>query len=573
MLMLPSSVSAGVGARARRQATAQGLDVLSCVPLRRPCRLCATPACVLGTGRAQGYMTKVANGELASGVAQGPSWIDLPQGLELAGRYRIGRVLARGGMGVVYEAEHLALKREVALKTLRPDLLHDREAVARFVREARAAASIGHSGTVQVFDLATDRGITFLSMERLRGEELSARMARLGALPIKSAVTIGAELAEAMGAAHARGVVHRDLTPRNVFLARDAAGREVVKVLDFGIAKLIESRLRSSTTQPQQVQGTLAYMSPERIAGESAADPRIDVYAIGAILYEALSGLPPFSATSYPQLAMKISFEPLVPLRTRRPDVPLILASLVDRALHRDPDQRWSNARQLATALLELQEQRHAPDPACIDKAGTTPELATGFSKADWNAPLELEKRLQAIPSHATVRGLFFRDLMAQFPQVRAHLIRDRYLPFGSYPFTEWVQVLTTTARVCFPECPPREGIRRIGRRAFPALNESQAGRVLFALAGHGVLATISASSKAFALAQSVGSCEVISLKPGMALLRIRDGWDYPDAYYVGVYEGIFEVFALTGEVDVRVHSLCDCDLRLSWTEPATVPR
>jgi len=217
--------------------------------------------------------------------------------------------------------------------------------------------------------------------------------------------------------------------------------------------------------------------------------------------------------------------------------------------------------------MADLREQGRVQNVFANMRQGDTPPSAdlAVFSKPDWNAPLDLERRLERIPARATVRGLFFNDLFTQFPDARAHAQRERYLTFKSYPFTEWSKLLADAAGACFPKCTPREGVRRIGRRAFPALNESQAGRVLFALAGNEVLSTIRVSSKAFALAQSVGSCDVVSVEPGVAVLQIRDAWDFPDAYYVGVYEGVFEVFGQVGEIDVCIHSMSDCDLRLRW--------
>lgn len=199
--------------------------------------------------------------------------------------------------------------------------------------------------------------------------------------------------------------------------------------------------------------------------------------------------------------------------------------------------------------------------------SGNAPPALLNFEKPKWDEPLDLEKRLPCVPVEATVRGLFFNDLLTQFPAVRSHIPRDRYLTFRNYPFSEWCQVLTTAASVCFPTVTPREGVRRIGRRAFPAFAESQAGRVLFALAGTEFLSTIRVSSKAFSLAQSHGSCEILSEEPGVAVLRIREAWDYPDAYYVGVYEGVMEVFGLIGDIEVYVHSMCDCDLRIRWRQ------
>lgn len=187
------------------------------------------------------------------------------------------------------------------------------------------------------------------------------------------------------------------------------------------------------------------------------------------------------------------------------------------------------------------------------------------FRPPDWSEPLDLEVRLAKMPAQATVRGLFFNDLFAQFPRTKALARRPRYLTFSNYPFAEWCEVLTEAAHVCFPGSRPREGIRQIGKRALPALAESHAGRVLLAMAGSDPLATLRISGKAFALAQSNGSCTVASLEPGLAIMQIRDAWDYPDAYYVGVYEGALELFGSRSDVEVRVHSLCDVDLRLRW--------
>jgi len=298
----------------------------------------------------------------------------LRPGFELAGRYRIGCELGRGGMGVVYEAKHLALGCEVALKTLHPWMLADRDAVARFTREARSAASIGHPGIVQVFDLATDQGITFLAMERLRGEDLRQRLERSGALSIARVITLGRELAQAIAAAHQRGVLHRDLTPRNVFLATDDLGNECVKVLDFGIAKLTESLSGDGVSESLPPFGTLMYMAPERIAG-TPADARVDVYAIGALLYEALTAAPPFAVRPYAELALKIALESPARLRALRPEAPAPLIAIIERAMHKDPRKRWDSAQELANALLAL-------SPVPTEISARRPELsAATFGK------------------------------------------------------------------------------------------------------------------------------------------------------------------------------------------------
>ena len=296
----------------------------------------------------------------------------LPRGFELAGRYRISGELGRGGMGVVYAAHHLTLQREVALKTLHPRLFADPLAVERLRREARAAASIGHSGIVHVFDLGIDQGIAFLAMERLYGEDLRQRIQRVGALPIVQVLALGRELSQALAAAHQRGVLHRDLSPRNVFLASDDLGNECVKVLDFGTAKLTES-LYGDMSDSQQGFGTLMYMPPERVAG-AAAGPTIDVYAIGALLYEALSGHSPFESCPLPELALKIALDSPVPLLTLRRDCPAALIAIVEQAMDKDPAKRFASAQELARALLQLNLDAGAsgeavPDECTLDTA------------------------------------------------------------------------------------------------------------------------------------------------------------------------------------------------------------
>jgi serine/threonine-protein kinase len=280
---------------------------------------------------------------------------EIEPGTVLAGRYRIERRLGKGGMGVVYEAEHVTLRRKVALKVLRPRFAENPEIVARFMQEARAAAAIGHPGIVETFDLSeTEHGPSFLAMELLSGEELAVRIARDHPLEVSLVVRIGIEICEAIQAAHDRGIVHRDLKPQNVFLATQGKRRDVVKVLDFGIAKLTEGPRDASLTDTGQVLGTPLYMAPEQLGGKKKIDARTDVYAIGAILYQALAGRPPFTGETYPELILKITQETPSPLEAARSDLAPALAAIVRRAMHRDRDERYASAAALGKALEEL---------------------------------------------------------------------------------------------------------------------------------------------------------------------------------------------------------------------------
>ncbi|HMI90568.1 MAG TPA: serine/threonine-protein kinase, partial [Polyangiales bacterium] len=280
---------------------------------------------------------------------------ELAPGTLIANRYRVTGLLGRGGMGAVYDAEHIELGRQVALKTVLPQEGQSEHVSARLIREARAAARIGHPGIVDVFDLLEHDGITFVVMERLHGEELHQRIQREGRLSVGFALRMGIEVAGAIAAAHAHGIIHRDLKPRNVFIARDGRLGVVFKVLDFGIAKLTHDIDLRLATFSGHVVGTPAYMAPERLAGASHVDGRADIYAIGAMLYEALTGRPPFEAKSYPELVLRVSSEQPRPLVERRDDVPLALSRAVARALSKDPNARQNSADELADELTAIE--------------------------------------------------------------------------------------------------------------------------------------------------------------------------------------------------------------------------
>jgi eukaryotic-like serine/threonine-protein kinase len=278
----------------------------------------------------------------------------------IKGRYRLGDRLGGGGMGAVYEVEHVGTGRTLAMKVLKPDVARRPHMVRRFVAEARAAALIPHPAIVEIVDLDREGDCHFIVMERLFGEELAAMMRRLGPLPIPFVVELGKALADAMSAAHRNHpqVIHRDLKPENVFLAQTEAGPDAVKILDFGIAKLIErDGFDEGFTMTGEVCGTPTYMSPEQLRSSRDVDERTDIYAIGVILYQALTARLPFRGESFADLILLVNGQNPTPVRELRPEAPPALARLVERAIARRRENRFANAAdlsaQLSTCLTE----------------------------------------------------------------------------------------------------------------------------------------------------------------------------------------------------------------------------
>ncbi|MGZ5316933.1 MAG: protein kinase domain-containing protein [Actinomycetota bacterium] len=262
----------------------------------------------------------------------------------LASRYEIRALLGRGGMGEVYEAADHHLDRTVAVKVLRPELAADRRFLARFRREARTAARLGHPGIVAVHDIAESGGRAFIVMELVPGATLGDLVARGGAMDPGAAARLVADAAEALAHAHDRGVVHRDVSPGNVMVT-DAGS---VKILDFGIARAV--RGSGATRSGSDALGTLAYVAPEQ-ADADGGDQRVDVYALGAVLYELLSGRPPFEGGSTREVADLVRRELPAPVRSIRPNVPEALNEVVARCLAKDPSTRYPTADRLANAL------------------------------------------------------------------------------------------------------------------------------------------------------------------------------------------------------------------------------
>jgi tetratricopeptide (TPR) repeat protein len=260
-------------------------------------------------------------------------------------QYEIVSKLGGGGMGVVYKARDIKLGRWVALKFLPPQWSHDESAKQRFVREAQAASATNHRNICVIHNIDETRdGRLFIVMAYYEGETLKQKLER-GPLPIVEAVEIASEIADGLAKAHAQGVIHRDVKPGNLILTEDG-----VKILDFGLAKFADAL---QLTVPGSTIGTVAYMSPEQARGEEA-DARSDVWALGIVMYEMLTGSVPFRGTYQEATFHAIKHEPLPSLRAARPDVPEALERIVNRALDKDPDKRFQNAREPARDLKLL---------------------------------------------------------------------------------------------------------------------------------------------------------------------------------------------------------------------------
>lgn len=295
-------------------------------------------------------------------------------GQVIGGRFQVEALIGEGGMGEVYRAVHVYLKRSVALKTLQKKLLSDQEAWTRFQREAELVSKLESQHVVRVFDFGRlDDGQPFICMEFVEGEDLGTVLDR-GALEPEEAVTLLEQVAEGLSEAHALGIVHRDLKPPNIMLGRRRDGRVMAKILDFGIARIASGQKLERLTATGMVVGTPAYLAPEQAMGNEI-DARTDIYALGCVAYEMLTGRPPFKADAIGQLLLMHLNERPRPLDAFRPQLANLpgLSDAVLRALEKDPTRRWQQVEDFTKALRDgLTGKRRAPArPAAPDEAGT----------------------------------------------------------------------------------------------------------------------------------------------------------------------------------------------------------
>ncbi len=269
----------------------------------------------------------------------------------LAGKYRVERFLGEGGMGFVVAAQHLQLDERVALKFLHRNALENTDTVARFAREARAAAKIKSEHVARVTDVGQlEDGAPFIVMEYLEGTDLSAWLKQRGALAAVQAVDFVLQASEALAEAHGLGIIHRDLKPANLFCIQRADGRPLIKVLDFGISKMATEGAADMTRTSTMI-GSPQYMSPEQMRSSKGVDTRTDIWSLGTILFELLAGCAPFRASTITELAIVVANEPPPSLRVLRPALPPGLEEQVLRSLEKDRARRFQTVGELAIAL------------------------------------------------------------------------------------------------------------------------------------------------------------------------------------------------------------------------------
>jgi serine/threonine-protein kinase len=278
----------------------------------------------------------------------------------LAGKYQVERIIGAGGMGVVVAAKHMALEEKVAIKLLLPHAVGTPEAVARFLREARAAIRIKSEYVARVIDVGTlDSGTPYMIMEYLEGSDLGAWVRSKGPLDPATAVELVLQACEAVAEAHALGIVHRDLKPANLFVVRRADGLLATRVLDFGISKMRAGPgIDHSMTAASTILGSPAYMPPEQMASAKDVDVRADIWSLGVTLYELLAGQPPFQADSLPALCAKILREPPPAMDSLRAGIPPGLQAVIFRCLEKDRNARYQNIAEFADALAPFGPER-----------------------------------------------------------------------------------------------------------------------------------------------------------------------------------------------------------------------
>jgi serine/threonine-protein kinase len=338
-------------------------------------------------------------------------------GTTLGTRYRLDAIIGRGGVGVVYAATHTWTGRRVAVKVLSPQYASDARIVRRFLFEARAATQLRHPNVVDVLDMGTDDGTVYLVLEYLEGRPLSEVLSDEGPLSLKRTLALLLPVISAAEAAHARGVVHRDLKPENIFVSRDYRGTEVPKLIDFGVAAAICDRQEAAATdtpntgaqdRPGRVTGTPSYMAPEQICGAEGPTPATDVWAMGVILYECLTGAPPFRGETTLGVLTAIlqgAYKPLSDFA----GMPAIVTRIVDQALAFDVDERMPTMRALGMALSEAS--------GLLDGASGRPLSSPGCRRDADTVQIVMDSRVRR---NSAVRMIAQRDALVA-RRVAAH--------------------------------------------------------------------------------------------------------------------------------------------------------
>ncbi|MGE0789813.1 MAG: protein kinase [Sandaracinaceae bacterium] len=342
----------------------------------------------------------------------------LSAGTVIDRKYRVARFLGAGAMGTVYEVQHELTGRRLALKVMNPDVGKDPDASKRFLREVRLASELRHPNVVEVVDAGhdPDADILYMAMELLDGSDLAHRQSDPRTTK-KQALTWLLSVLEALSLAHSRGIIHRDMKPENVFLARQEDGTEVVKLVDFGIARSLGGK---GVTQTGTTMGTPLFMSPEQALQPELVDHRTDLWAIGVMMYEIVAGVPPFDDPSPVALLLRAAAEPHVPLSTRSPGIDPRLSALVDRCLEKPLPKRIGSAAEVRAALAEI-----LSDPA-VDAhlVGTTVRATSKMDAASESDAFKLaQTALSSLPPTAPTSS---QPVAATLPSAGAPSRRSR---------------------------------------------------------------------------------------------------------------------------------------------------
>ncbi len=342
------------------------------------------------------------------------------EGQILAGKYRVEKVLGSGGMGVVVAAWHLELEQRVAVKFLHPLAMERPDTAERFRREARAAAKIRSEHVARVIDVGImEGGLPYMVMEYLDGHDVAEEMQRAGLLPIASAIDFVLQALEAIAEAHSVGIVHRDLKPANLFLSLRPDGTRIVKVLDFGISKSLfgTSVSEMSLTRTAALIGSPLYMSPEQMRSAKDVDTRTDIWSIGVMLYEMLTGRPPYTGDSIPALCASLLSDTPVSMQQLRPEVSPMLEEAVMRCLAKDREQRFVTVSELGRALAPFgssQSQVHVDRASRVQ--GATDVTLSAFSTGPMTARSVSPARTAPTPSQLVVTPIQGSPQPSQHP-------------------------------------------------------------------------------------------------------------------------------------------------------------
>ena len=351
-------------------------------------------------------------------------------GETVGGRYRVKGVLGEGGMGTVYDAEHIGLSRQVAIKVLSPSQAKKRVAVKRFQQEARAAGAIGHPNICEVYDLGLlEDGSPYLVMEKLVGQTLAERISKEGGLPFEDVIEVLVQVLSGLVAAHDKGIVHRDIKPENIFLAQRVGSRPIIKLLDFGVSKMMPEFQQGGEdgldlTRTGMVMGTPYYMSPEQARGERNLDGRVDVYACGVVMYEAIAGRRPFLAPNYNALLLAIINTNPRGVRELRPKTPPELEEILRRAMAKNRDDRYATAKHFLRELSPPTEASRIPSPPSAEERKRAPMLggnriqdtarASALVRPLGLAPVPPPPESASAALHVNMRGVVERDRPTQ---------------------------------------------------------------------------------------------------------------------------------------------------------------